>query len=87
MRGVRVQRATLLGLAVPESAFPCEPSLDLTAGLLRDRYGLPVGGMEAVPTWVTANDRPEGGPPDDVHLDLDLSQLDLSAQPGHPASE
>ena len=60
--------------------------------MLRDRYGVPVGGMERVPEWLTANVRPGGAPPDSESLNLDLARLDLSCRgtevepPDYPAS-
>ena len=60
--------------------------------MLRDRYGVPAGGMECVPEWLTANVRPGGPPPDAESLNLDLARLDLSCRgtqddpPDHPAS-
>jgi hypothetical protein len=50
--------------------------------MLRDRYGVPVAGMECVPRWLTENVRPGGAPPDDKSLNLDLARLDLSWQRG-----
>jgi hypothetical protein len=60
--------------------------------MLRDRYGVPVGGMESVPQWLTANARPGGPPPDSESLNLDLARLNLSCRgtesepPDYPTS-
>jgi hypothetical protein len=70
MRGVRAERAEILRLALPESA-------SAAARELQQRYGVPVRGLDDVPTWVTANRRDQGPPPDDVELELDLRKLDL----------
>jgi hypothetical protein len=48
--------------------------------MLRDRYGVPAGGMECAPQWLIANVRPGGPPPDSQSLNLDLGRLDLSCR-------
>lgn len=73
MRGVRAERAELLRIALPE---PSRPDRDAWR-LLRERYRVPVCGLEDVPAWVTENRRRQGPPPDGVALDLDLDKLDL----------
>jgi hypothetical protein len=50
---------------------------DEAARVLRDCYGVPVGGVERAPQWVTANLRPAEAPPDSESLSLDLARLDL----------
>jgi hypothetical protein len=75
MRGIRAEHARLVRIALPESAGPGEAS-----PMLRDRYGVPVGGMESVPQWLTANVRPGGPPPDSESLNLDLARLNLSCR-------
>jgi hypothetical protein len=75
MRGIRAEHAKLVRIALPESARPGEAS-----PMLRDRYGVPAGGMENVPQWVTANVRPGGPPPDSESLNLDLARLNLSCR-------
>jgi hypothetical protein len=71
MRGLRAERAEIVRIALPESA-------SAAARQLRQRYRVPVRGLEDVPAWVTANRRGQGPPPDDVRLDLDLGKLDLT---------
>jgi hypothetical protein len=71
MRGVRAERAEIVRIALPESA-------SAAARDLQQRYGVPVRGLEDVPTWVTANRRGQGPPPGDAELDLDLRKLDLT---------
>ena len=74
MRGVRAERAEIVRLALPESA-------SAAAQELRQRYGVPVGGLEEVPAWVTANRRAQGPPSEEAELDLDLRKLDLVSPP------
>jgi hypothetical protein len=74
MRGVRAERARLVRIALPEDGWPRSGA---AARVLRDRYGVPVGGMECVPEWLTSNARLGGPPPDGESLDLDLARLDL----------
>src|SRR5919197_748075 len=69
MRGVRAERAEIVRLALPESAWPARRQLE-------QRYRVPVHGLEEVPAWVTANRRDQGPPPAEVELDLDLDKLD-----------
>jgi hypothetical protein len=71
MRGVRAERAEIVRIALPELA-------SAAARDLQQRYGVPVRGLEDVPTWVTANRRGQGPPPGDAELDLDLRKLDLT---------
>jgi hypothetical protein len=79
MRGVRAERAELLSIALPDSGWPDEVSLDATRRMLHERYRVPVNGLDGVPDWVTGNQRDAGRPPDEVNLDLDLDRLDLRA--------
>lgn len=79
MRGVRAERAEIVRIALPESAWPDERALEAARRLLRERYPVPVVGPEDVPSWVTGNRRDQGKPTDDVNLDLDLDKLDLWA--------
>jgi hypothetical protein len=44
--------------------------------MLRDRYGVPVGGADCAPEWLTATVRPGGPPPESESLSLDLARLD-----------
>lgn len=61
-RGVRAECGELLRIALPEEGWPDEAS-KLSAGeQLTHRYGVPVGGSEDVPDWITQNVR-ETGPP------------------------
>jgi hypothetical protein len=78
MRGVRVERARLVRIAWPARGWPGQAARDEVARMLRDCYGVPVGGLELAPEWLTANVRPGGPPPDSESLSLDLARLDLS---------
>ena len=78
MRGVRTEHARLVRIALPGSGWPGQTAPDEASQMLRDRYGVPVGGAECVPEWLTANARPSGPPPDSESLNLDLARLDLS---------
>ncbi len=71
MRGVRAERGEILRLALADAVD------DGLRARLSARYGVPVGGAESVPDWVTVNARDRGAPPDDVDLALDLDRLDL----------
>jgi len=71
------ERARLARIALAESAWPSQAWLDEASRMLRDCYGVPVGGVECIPEWVTANVRPGGGPPDGEGLSLDLARLNL----------
>ena len=92
MRGVRSEHARLVRIALPENGWPAGAGPGEASRMLRDRYGVPAGGMECVPEWLTANVRPGGPPPDAESLNLDLARLDLSCRgtqddpPDHPAS-
>ena len=70
MRGVRAERGEILRLALADAVD------DGLRARLSARYGVPVGGAESVPDWVTVNARDRGAPPDDVDLALDLDRLD-----------
>lgn len=78
MRGVRAQRAVLICIALHEGGWPNEDALKQGSQMLRDRYGVPVGGMELVPKWVSANVQENGAPSEHTSLKLDLGCLDLS---------
>jgi hypothetical protein len=78
MRGVRAEHARLVRIALPDSGWPGKAGLGEASRMLRESYGVPVGGMECVPRWLTANVRPGGAPPDGESLNLDLARLDLS---------
>jgi hypothetical protein len=75
MRGVRAEHAKLVRIALPGTGWPAETPPDEPSRMLRDRYGAPVGGMECVPQWLTANVRPGGAPPEDESLNLNLARL------------
>jgi hypothetical protein len=75
LRGVRAEHAEILRLALAESSWPDAARLAEAKRVLSARYGVPVGGLEEVPEWVTANRRPEGPPPEDATLDLDALDL------------
>jgi hypothetical protein len=92
MRGVRAEHARLLRIALPGSGCPGGAAPDEAARTLRDRYGVPVRGLECVPEWLTANVRPGGPPPGSESLNLDLARLDLSCrgdrtEPGRDRTE
>jgi hypothetical protein len=82
MRGVRAEHARLVRIAVPEIGSAGQAVPDEVSRMLRDRYAVPVGGLECVPEWLTANVRPGGAPPDSESLTLDLARLDLSCRGG-----
>jgi hypothetical protein len=77
MRGIRAQHARLVRLALPSSSWRGETVPGEASRMLRERYGVPVDGLECVPEWLTANVRPGGPPPDSESLNLDLARLDL----------
>ncbi|GAA4460270.1 hypothetical protein [Phytohabitans houttuyneae] len=77
MRGVRAERAEIVRIALPDALWPDEVALDAAKRMLRERYGVPVGGLDSVPEWVTGNQRDAGRPLDETSLDLDLRRLDL----------
>jgi hypothetical protein len=70
VRGVRAERAAIVRIALPESAWAARRQLE-------ERYRVPVCGLEDVPAWVTVNRRDQGPPPDAAELDLELGNLDL----------
>jgi hypothetical protein len=70
MRGVRAERAAVVRIALPESAWAARRQL-------QQRYRVPIGGREDVPGWGMTNRRDGGPPPDDVELGLELGKLDL----------
>ena len=78
MRGVRAEHARLVAIALPGSGRPGQTAPDEAARMLHERYGVPVGGAECIPEWLTANERLSGPPPDSASLNLDLARLDLS---------
>jgi hypothetical protein len=84
MRGVRAERAEIVRIALPDSGWPDEVALDTAKRMLHERYGVPVGGLDGVPDWVTGNQRDAGRPPDEVNLTLDLGRLNLGAVSGDP---
>jgi hypothetical protein len=77
MRGVRTERAEILRIALPKKGWPDQRAFETARRLLRERYRVPVSGLQAVPGWVKNNRRHQGPPPDEVNLDLDLDKLDL----------
>src|SRR5262249_35002194 len=82
MRGIRTEHARLVRIALPDSSWPDQAGHDEASRMLRDRYGVPAGGMECVPQWLTANARPGGPPPDNASLTLDLARLDPPSRGG-----
>ena len=74
-RGVRAEHAEILRIALAESCWRDGASLGEARRSLRERYGVPVGGLDQVPKWVTGNRRPEGPPPGDAVVDLDTLDL------------
>jgi hypothetical protein len=79
MRGVRAERAEIVRIALPDSGWPDEVALDTAKRMLHERYGVPVGGLDSVPDWVTGNQRQAGRPSGEVNLDLDLDRLNLGS--------
>jgi len=77
MRGLRAERAEILRIALSDSGWPDERTLEAARRFLRERYRVPVDGLADVPAWVTENRRDQGPPPAEVRLDLDLDKLDL----------
>ena len=77
MRGVRVERAEVLRIALPETEWPDRRATEAASRSLRERYGVPVGGLEEVPPWVEENRRHQGPPPEDLDLQLDIDKLDI----------
>jgi hypothetical protein len=80
MRGVRAEHARLVRIALPGTGWPGHAAPGEASRMLRDCYGVPVGGQERVPEWLTANVRPGGPPPYGESLNLDLARLDLSCR-------
>jgi len=81
LRGVRAGQLEVLRLATSDSLWP-DPSIRAQAVQeLELRYGIAVDGIEAVPSWVLANDMPQGAPLPGATLDLDalLAGLGLKA--------
>ena len=76
-RGVRAERVDILRIALVESGWPDERRLADAKRLLGAHYGVPVGGLEEVPDWVTGNLRAGGPPPEgaDLHLDESIARL------------
>lgn len=70
-RGVRAERAEIVRIALVEAPWPDRASFTTAKRLLAEHYEVPVGGLEQVPYWVTANLRGEGPPPEGATLDLD----------------
>ena len=79
---VRAERAEILRIALSKAVWRDERAFSAAARLLRERYRVPVGGLEDVPNWVKQNRRDQGPPPDGVNLDLDLDKLDLWLEVG-----
>jgi hypothetical protein len=77
MRGVRAERAEILGIALPTSCWTDEASLDTARRRLGERYALPIDGVAGVPEWVSSNLRDQGPPADASNLALDLQRLYL----------
>jgi len=71
-RGVRAQRIKILQLATSAPLWP-DPRLQAQAvAQLRQRYGVEICGLVVVPRWVATNVMPQGAPPEDVAIDLDV---------------
>ncbi len=51
MRGVRAERARVLRIALPETGWPDQQAFEVARRLLRERYRVPVSGLEEVPAW------------------------------------
>lgn len=83
-RGVRVERAEVVRIALAETCWSGEEALADAKRALSERYRVPVGGLADAPGWVVDNvragansreDGRQGPPPDDASLDLDLLGL------------
>ena len=72
-RGVRAERVVVLRIALVESWWPDEETFADAKLRLAEQYGVPVGGLDDVPDWVTGNLRAGGPPPEGATLDLDES--------------
>jgi len=71
-RGVRAQRIKILRLATSAPLWP-DPGLQAQAvAELRQRYCVEICGLGVVPRWVFTNVMPQGAPPEDVAIDLDV---------------
>jgi len=74
-RGIRAEHAEILRIALAESCWPDDATLDDAKRLLYDRYRVPITGLDQVPDWVTENLREAGPPPDEATLDLGLLDI------------
>src|SRR5438046_8133871 len=54
---VRAERAEILRIALSKAVWRDERAFSAAARLLRERYRVPVGGLEDVPNWVKQNRR------------------------------
>ncbi|WP_378730609.1 hypothetical protein [Nocardia brasiliensis] len=77
LRGVRAERIELLRLATSASRWPDSGVHAQAAAELSDRYGVEVCDLDVVPTWVLANVRSHGAPPDGAAVDLDALLMNL----------
>jgi hypothetical protein len=77
-RGVRAEHAEILRIAIAEESWPGEQDRVRSRQALAERYGVPVGGLDGVPEWVTGNQRAQGKPPDEAAIDL--GALDLTSR-------
>ena len=77
MRGVRAQYAEIIRIALPDDVLQDQEAWEAAAQSLGQRYGVPITGIELVPSWVRNNHREQGPPSDAIDLSLDLDKLDL----------
>lgn len=82
-RGVRVQRIQVLRLAMSPPLWPGPGVHAHAVAELSERYDVDVCDLDVLPTWVLANARPQGAPPDGAAVDIDalLTRLGLRAPP------
>ena len=80
-RGVRAQRIEVLRLAMSPPLWP-DPGVSAQAvAELSERYGVDVCDLDVLPTWVLANARPQGAPPEGADVDLDALLMRLGCRP------
>jgi hypothetical protein len=75
VRGVRAQRIEILRLATSAPLWPDPGLWAQAAAELRQRYRAEVCGLDVAPKWVVANVMPQGAPPEDAAIAIDLDAL------------
>jgi hypothetical protein len=71
-RGVRAQRIEIIQLATPAPLWPVPGQEAQAVAELRQRYSVEVCGLGVVPPWVVTNVMPQGAPPEDAAINLDV---------------